>query len=234
MTGLPHWKISGQSRVFSGGDFMKFAMSYSCGKDSTLALHRMVEQGHEPVCLVVMVNEAVSRSWFHGADYDMLERYSEALALPVITCPAGGENYGPAFEAGLARAKKMGAEGVCFGDIDIDENRSWEEARCKAAGLAPCFPLWQQGREEIVHEIIRLGYKCLIKSVNRTILPAELPGTFLNETSVLTMKSAGADICGENGEYHTLAVDGPVFRKPVNVQIGDKTESGDYVFVEIK
>ena len=61
---------------------MKFAMSYSCGKDSTLALHKMIEQGHEPVCLVVMVNEAASRSYFHGADGKMLEHYAKALALP--------------------------------------------------------------------------------------------------------------------------------------------------------
>lgn len=69
---------------------MKFAMSYSCGKDSTLALHKMLEQGHEPVCLVVMVNEKAGRSYFHGADSTMLEGY----------------------------AKTMGAEAACFGDID--------------------------------------------------------------------------------------------------------------------
>ena len=51
---------------------MKFAMSYSCGKDSTLALHKMLEQGHEPVCLIVMLNREVERSYFHGADLKML------------------------------------------------------------------------------------------------------------------------------------------------------------------
>lgn len=72
---------------------MKFAMSYSCGKDSTLALHKMLEQGHEPVCLVIMVNEEAGRSYFHGADSTMLERYSQALVLPVISCPAVGTTY---------------------------------------------------------------------------------------------------------------------------------------------
>lgn len=97
---------------------MKFAMSYSCGKDSTLALHKMLEQGHEPVCLVVMVNEKAGRSYFHGADSTMLERYAKALALPMITCPADGETYQAAFETGLSKAKAMGAEAACFGDID--------------------------------------------------------------------------------------------------------------------
>lgn len=212
---------------------MKFAMSYSCGKDSTLALHKMLEQGHEPVCLVVMVNEAAGRSYFHGADAVMLEQYSKALDLPMITCPAGEAAYQLAFEEGLTKAKMMGAEAVCFGDIDIDQNRQWEEERCEAVGLTSCFPLWQREREEIVYELIRLGYKCLIKSINRMILPMELLGTFIDEDAVLVMKSAGIDVCGENGEYHTLIVDGPIFHKPLSFWIGDKIELEDYAVVDV-
>ena len=116
---------------------MKFAMSYSCGKDSTLALHKMLEQGHEPVCLVVMVNKSAGRSYFHGADHTMLKRYAQSLALSMITCPSDGTDYQSAFETGLHKAKAMGAVAACFGDIDITENRQWEEARCQAAGLVP-------------------------------------------------------------------------------------------------
>lgn len=213
---------------------MKFAMSYSCGKDSTSALHKMLEQGHEPVCLVVMVNEAAGRSYFHGADDSMLERYGKALALPMVTCPAVGEDYQQAFEAGLAKAKSMGAEGACFGDIDIEKNRQWEEARCKAAGLLPCFPLWQRGREEIVYELIRLNYQCLVKSIDRTVLPMSLLGAVLNESSVAALKAAGIDICGENGEYHTLVTDGPIFQEPLHFKVWDKLVFGDYAVADIQ
>lgn len=213
---------------------MRFAMSYSCGKDSTLALHRMIGQGHEPICLIVMVNEEVGRSYFHGADDGMLERYSEALGIPVIACPATGDTYRSAFEAGLRRAKEIGAEAACFGDIDIEEHRQWEEARCEAVGLLPFFPLWQEGRAELVSEVIRLGYRCLIKSIQSVKLPMELLGAFLDEASVSIMEKAGIDICGENGEYHTLAVDGPIFQKPLQFQLGEKSESGDYAYVEVR
>ena len=213
---------------------MKFAISYSCGKDSTLAFHKMLEQGHKPVCLVVMVNEAAGRSYFHGADETMLKRYAEALALPMIPCPAGSENYPAAFETGLEHAKRLGAEAVCFGDIDLEQNRQWEEDRCHAAGLVPCFPLWQREREEIVHELIRLGYQCLIKSVDRTVLPVDLLGTLISEASILAMRAAGVDVCGENGEYHTLAVDGPVFQKPLSFRMGDRVELGDHAFIKIE
>lgn len=212
---------------------MKFAVSYSCGKDSTLALHKMLEQGHEPVCLVVMVKEDEDRSYFHGADRAMLEQYVKALAIPVITCPAEGATYHTAFERGLSKAKAIGAEAVCFGDIDIEQNRRWEEERCKAVGLFFFFPLWRRKRKEIVYEVIRLNYRCLIKSINRKILPMDLLGTVLTEASVLAMESAGIDICGENGEYHTLAIDGPIFREPLVFQIGDKIEIGDYAVADI-
>lgn len=213
---------------------MKFAMSYSCGKDSTLALHRLMKQGHEPVCLVVMVNEEDGRSFFHGADRAMLDRYAKALALPVMACPANGATYKAAFETGLLKARKMGAEAVGFGDIDIEEHRQWDEERCQALGLLPCFPLWQEKREEVVHELIRLGYKCLIKSINRRVLPMSLLGTFLNDASLSVMKSAGVDLCGENGEYHTLTVDGPIFRQPLAFQIGENIELGDYAVADIQ
>ena len=212
---------------------MKFAMSYSCGKDSTLALHKMVEQGHEPVCLVVMVNEDAGRSYFHGADPAMLERYSQALGLSMITCPAEGETYHLAFEEGLRQAKAMGAEAAVFGDIDIKGNRQWEEDRCEAVGLVPCFPLWQRGRVENVRELVTLGYRCIIKSVDTKLLPMDLLGKFIDRDSIAVMEAAGIDICGENGEYHTLAVDGPVFRRPLTFQLGEKLELEHHAVIDI-
>lgn len=212
---------------------MKFVMSYSCGKDSTLALHKMIEQGHEPVGLLIMVNEAVGRSYFHGADPSMMERYSQALGLPMILCPTQGETYHLAFEDGLERAKAMGAEGVCFGDIDLEQNRKWGEERCAKAGLTSFFPLWQRGREENVYELVELGYRCLIKSINTNLLPRELLGKYIGNASINQMKAAGIDICGENGEYHTLVTDGPIFKEPLEFQVGGILEFGDYAVVDI-
>ncbi|MCI9175361.1 MAG: hypothetical protein HFH49_10530 [Lachnospiraceae bacterium] len=83
----------------------------------------MIKQGHEPVDLIVMVNETVDRFNFHGANPAMLKRYSEAWNLPMITCPADGESYPSAFESGLTKAKATGAKAAYFSDIDIENNR---------------------------------------------------------------------------------------------------------------
>ena len=213
---------------------MDFVMSYSCGKDSTLALHKMLEQGHRPVGLLVMFHEAQSRSFFHGADRSMLERYSQALDLPLILCPATGEEYHLAMEAGLAQAKEMGAVAACFGDIDLEENRAWSELRCKNAGLKAVFPLWHRDRRDNVKELLDTGYRCLIKSVDRRLLPETLLGRCIDEETVRIMEEHGVDVCGENGEYHTLTVDGPIFKTPLDYEMGAVLNFGDFSVIEVR
>lgn len=116
---------------------MKFVMSYSCGKDSTLALHKMVEQGHTPVALLVMFNQDQERSWFHGVDRPLLEQIAASLELPLLLCPSSGEEYHLAFEEGLRRAMEMGAEACVFGDIDIEDNAAWCGPAARRWGSPP-------------------------------------------------------------------------------------------------
>lgn len=216
------------------GDFLKFIMSYSCGKDSTLALHKMLAAGHEPAALVVMFNESAGRSYFHGADRPMLEAYGRALGLPVRPVPTAGETYHLAMETALVRlARETGAEAVSFGDIDIQANRDWCEARARAAGLKPFFPLWRRDRRENVREVMDLGYRCIIKSIHNTLLPRSLLGRVLDGDAAAEMARHGIDICGENGEYHTLAVDGPIFRQPLPFVLGKVLDFGEYSVIEV-
>ena len=212
---------------------MKFVMSYSCGKDSTLALHKLIEEGHEPVGLLIMVNKELDRSWFHGADYKLLNKFSESLQIPLILCPSVGEEYHIAFEDGLRKAKECGAEGVGFGDIDIENNRKWCTDRCEAVGIGAEFPLWQRGREAIVQEIISKGYRCIIKSINNELLPKQLLGRTLDMEVAHIMASRGLDVCGENGEYHTIAVDGPIFKNRLEIQIGEVLDFGNRSVIDI-
>lgn len=212
---------------------MKFVMSYSCGKDSTLALHKMLTAGHEAVALIVMCNHDADRSYFHGADYKMLEEYSKALDIPLLLTPTKGEEYHLNMEASLRKAMKMGAEAACFGDIDIEGNRAWSEERCKNVGLAAMFPLWQRDRAENVYEIIALGYKCVVKALKNDLLPKEILGRILDLEVVEIMKKSGIDICGENGEYHTLAVDGPIFKHPLPYKVKGIMDIDNHSYADI-
>ena len=212
---------------------MKFIMSYSCGKDSTLALHHMTAQGNEPVALLTMVNQDADPSFFHGADYSMLRAYSDALGIPLLPVPTAGETYHLAMERSLKEAAALGAEAACFGDIDIERNRAWCEARCQSAGLKAVFPLWHRDRGGNVRQLVALGYQCLIKSINNTLLPKSLLGRIIDADVIAIMRECGIDICGENGEYHALVMNGPVFRRPLAYQTGEILDFGDYSVIEV-
>lgn len=208
-------------------------MAYSCGKDSTLALHHMIAQGNDPVALITMVNEAEERSFFHGADLQMLQAYSKALNIPILITPATGDTYHLEMEKSLRKAVSLGAEIACFGDIDLEGNRAWGEERCKNAGIQAVFPLWQKNRTENVYELIGLGYQCLIKSINHTLLPREVLGRILDAETIDLMKRCGIDVCGENGEYHTLVVDGPIFCNPLTYKTGEILNFNDFSVIEV-
>ena len=213
---------------------MKFVLSYSCGKDSTLALHKMLEQGHEPVGLLVMVNQEAGRSWFHGVDPELLEEISRSLDIPLIPCPSTGEEYHLVMEEGLCRAKELGAQAAVFGDIDIEEHAQWCRGRCEAAGLEGVFPLWQRDRKENAREILALGYQCVMKCVRNDARPQEMLGKVLDDSLLRQMESLGIDVCGENGEYHTIVLGGPIFHTPVPYTCGEILDFGNISAMDIR
>ena len=212
---------------------MKFAMSYSCGKDSTLALHKMISSGNECVALIIVINRDQGRSFFHGISTDLLRKYEDSLAIPVIECPSNGEDYHLAIEKGFRRSREMGAEAIVFGDIDIQGNRDWSEERCRNAGIDPVFPLWHADRKKNVEEVISSGYTCIIKTINNTLLPEELLGKAIDKDTVAVMEERGIDICGENGEYHTFTADGPIFKKPLEYAAGEILRFGDFSVIDV-
>lgn len=211
---------------------MRFALAYSCGKDSTFALHKMLQAGHEPALLVTLFREDQNRSWFHGATKKMLAVYEQALAVPLVAQAATGANYAEAFESALKYAICQKNITACaFGDIDLEANRRWEEMRCEKVGIKSVFPLWNMPRAVIIRELLDAGYKCVIKTINTTKLQ-HLPqariedlaqkylGQYLDAAFISELENLGCDACGENGEYHTLAVDGPIFKQPVHYETG--------------
>lgn len=129
---------------------------------------------------------------------------------------------------------EMGAETACFGDIDIEGNRQWSEERCRRVGIKYEFPLWQQSREEIVRRILDLGFKCVIKNINNEMLPDHILGKILDDEVIRVMEDAGIDICGENGEFHTTCVDGPVFKTPLPYELGEVLHFGNRSVVDIR
>ncbi len=204
----------------------KFCMSYSCGKDSTLALYRLIQNGFTPVALIIAVNRNNGRSWFHNIEDNLINELSKQINIPVIKAQGCGDTYREKFIEALNEARDLGASFCAFGDIDLQEHRDWCEETAKGANLEAVFPLWKNDRKAVVMEFIDSGFKAVIKTVTKT--HGVSPG-FLNQTLstdiVTQFEILGIDVCGENGEYHTFVYDGPIFTKPVEFDITGMHES---------
>lgn len=223
----------------NGGNNMgkKFIMSYSCGKDSTLALYRMIQQGHKPSALLVTVDKKAGRSWFHGVPNELLDEVSKALDIPLMIVESSGTDYEVTFKEALIRAKEnLGIDSCVYGDIDLEGHREWCTDRCEEAGIEAVFPLWQEGREDLVYEFIDSGFKTVIKNVNLQWLGEEFLGKTLTREVVHDIKATGSDACGENGEYHSFVYDGPLFKNPIDFEAAGivKTETHGYLDIRGK
>ena len=198
----------------------RFVTSWSGGKDSALAFHRARAAGGEPLALLNMLDEAGERSRSHGLRPEVLAAQAEALGVPLRTARASWATYEAGFTGLLAGAKADGAQAAVFGDIDLAAHREWEEKVCAAAGLRASLPLWLEPRRALVDELLGLGFRALLVAVKEDALPAGLLGRTLDAALVAEIERLGADACGENGEYHTVLVDGPDFARPLTLLPG--------------
>ena len=209
-----------------------FATSWSGGKDSCFALMQAMQQGFAPKALLNMMNENGKISRSHGIPLEILERQAAMLGLPIITKPASWNNYEQTFIQSLHELKDAyQIESVVFGDIDLQAHRDWEEKVCEAAGLHAILPLWKQDRKALVLKMISSGIETYIVSCNSTMGEKYL-GKQITIKLVAELENLGIDVCGENGEYHTLVVNAPVFAKPLEIIFGKKQLHEDYWFVE--
>ncbi len=198
----------------------KFITSWSGGKDSALAFHRAKQAGGVPLAIVNMLDEAGQRSRSHGLRPEVIEAQASALGVPLRTARTSWTSYESEFTALLAGAAADGATAAVFGDIDLAAHRDWEEKVCASAGLRVSLPLWLEPRRTLVDELLGLGFRALIVAVKEDALPARLLGRALDAGLVAEIEGLGADACGENGEYHTVLVDGPDFAQPLSLVPG--------------
>lgn len=211
----------------------KFVMSFSVGKDSTLALYRMINKGYIPIGILTTIKKDKSKSWTHGITNKLLEQVSDSLNIPLIKVECDVIEYENEFENALRKAKNMGANICVFGDIDIQEHKEWDIKRCENTGLEAVFPLWQEDRELLVYEFIDSGFKTIIKTVNLNNMGSEFLGKILTKEVVKDIKQTGSDACGENGEYHTFVIDGPIFKKAIEFENKGIIIDGNYGYLDI-
>lgn len=198
--------------------------SWSGGKDSALALHEAVVAGAEPRLLVAMMIEGGERSRSHGLSRALLEAQAEAVGLPIRFAAASWDDYEDEMARLLtAGAAEFGTPVGVFGDIDIEGHREWVEGVCARAGVEAILPLWQRDRRRLMDDLLQAGFEPVIVAVRDGVLPPELLGTTIDAGVVDELERLGSDAAGENGEFHSLVVDGPLFRRRLAIELGERS-----------
>jgi len=216
---------------------VKVLVSWSSGKDSAWMLHVLNTQQPGAVAgLLTSMNEVADRVAMHAVRADVLRAQAAAAGLPLYTVPlpspCPNDVYEERMTAMVRRAASEGFTHVAFGDLFLEDVRRYREDRMAGTGLTPIFPLWGRPTAPLSREMLAGGLDAVITCVDPRQVPRALAGRRYDAQLVADLP-AGADPCGERGEFHSCVVAGPMFSRRLEVTVGDVVDRDGFVFADV-
>lgn len=203
----------------------KIALFWSGGKDSALALYRLLkEDKYQVVYLVTTINQNFKRISMHGVREELLDQQGHSLDIPLLKMyvdEASNSAYEKQLEFVFKKLKSENIFKVAFGDIFLEDLKEYRDQKLLNSGMQGIYPLWKNDTKKLIAEFLSLKFKTITCCVNDAYFSerdagVEITGEWINNLP------GDVDPCGENGEYHTFCYDGPIFKKPVKFTIGEK------------
>jgi uncharacterized protein (TIGR00290 family) len=203
----------------------KVIVAWSGGKDSTLALYKILENSrYEVLDLLTTMTKDYERDSVHGVRYVLLEQQVSSLGFRLermlISKGASNEEYKREMLKTLTRHLAVGVFSVVFGDIFLEDVRKYREQALAVVGMKGIFPLWKRDTKELSRTFINLGFKAIIVSIDTDFLGEDFVGREYDE-QFLSDLPENVDPCGENGEFHSFVYDGPIFHERVLFKKGE-------------
>ncbi len=215
---------------------MKTLLAWSSGKDSAWTLHVLRQQGVAVSALLTTINQAADRVAMHGVRSSLLDAQSESAGLPVwkipLPWPCTNEDYESQMSAACRRAVAEGFDTMAFGDLFLTDIRQYRERQLAGSGLTPLFPLWEIPTGRLARDMIAGGLRARLSCVDTKALDGSFAGREF-DLELLADLPTGADPCGENGEFHTFAYGGPMFRAPIEIEVGEVHDTGAFVYRDL-
>jgi uncharacterized protein (TIGR00290 family) len=216
---------------------VKILVSWSTGKDSAWMLHA-INQEHPGAAagLLTTTNEAFDRVAMHAVRRELLEAQATAARLPLhvlpLPWPCSNEQYESIMKTAIEGFVADGFTHVAFGDLFLEDVRRYREEKLAGTGIAPVFPLWQRPTDALAREMIDGGIETYLACVDLKQLPIAFAGRRLDH-GLLAELPAGADPCGEKGEFHTFVAAGPMLTRRIPVAVGDVVEREGFAFADL-
>jgi uncharacterized protein (TIGR00290 family) len=212
-------------------------VSWSGGKDSCMALEQILtEDRFQVAALVTTLTRESDCISMHGVRRVLLERQAQSLGFPleqvVIPRSASNQEYEAALEHSLAAYREAGVESIVFGDLFLEDIRSYREALFDRLGMRPLFPLWKRDTSALIRDFITRGFKTVITCVNSRSLDSSFAGRVI-DSDFLSRLPPDVDPCGENGEFHTFVFDGPLFKQDIPFKAGNVRLEENHYFCDL-
>jgi len=203
----------------------KAIFNWSGGKDSSLALYEIVQRKeYEITCLMSSVNDYYNRVSMHGVRVELMEQQAASIGFPLrlLRLPEmpSMEDYNREMFALMKSFKDDGIDYSIYGDIFLEDLKIYREGQLAKVGMHGVFPIWKRDTTELIKEFISKGFKAVLVCVNEKYLDKPFAGRLIDETFLNDLPK-NVDPCGENGEYHSFVFDGPIFKTPINFEMGE-------------
>lgn len=198
---------------------MRIISSWSGGKDSCLACYKAINNGDQVKYLLNFISREYKRCCFHGLEAKLLNLQADLIGIPIFQKEVSADmgEYETEFKQAVSDLKTRGAEGMVFGDIYLEEHRIWVDRVCKDLGIQPIEPLWGIPPEKVLEDFIDLQFKAIVVSCKADLFDKELIGRVLDKGLLKELRRKNICPCGENGEFHTFVIDGPIFKKRIEI-----------------
>ncbi|ORU89744.1 MAG: ATP-binding protein [Cycloclasticus sp. symbiont of Poecilosclerida sp. M] len=215
----------------------KTLLSWSSGKDSAWTLYQLQQDDDiELVGLVTTVNETHQRVAMHAVRVELLKQQAQAAGLPLHTIniphPCTNEIYNQAMNNFFDSIKGKGITHMAFGDLYLEDIRQYRIDNLKPTGLEPLFPLWLKATKQLAQAMLAGGLKTRITCVDPKQIPMSFCGREFDQ-QFLDDLPEGVDPCGENGEFHSFAYAGPMFKHEIKITSGEVVERDGFVFADL-
>ena len=215
----------------------KTLLSWSSGKDSAWALQLLQQDPSVDVAgLFCTVNKTFNRVAMHAVRVELLKQQAEYIGLPLhiieIPYPCSNTEYADKMSEFIGRCKQQNILCMAFGDLFLDDVRQYRENNLSGTGITPLFPLWGLPTDKLATTMIDAGLRARITCVDPKQLTEEFAGRQFDH-SFLSDLPDDADPCGENGEFHSFVFDGPMFKKPLSVSVGETVQRDGFVFCDL-
>ncbi len=212
-------------------------LSWSSGKDSAWALHVMRQDPDISVTgLFCTINQQFERVAMHAVRVSLLQQQADSIGLPIrlipIPYPCSNAEYAKIMDGFITDVKQSGVECFAFGDLFLEDIREYREKSLSGSGITPIFPVWGMDTRVLATTMLESGLRAQITCVDPSQLSADFSGREF-DADFLRDLPPQVDPCGENGEFHSFAFDGPMFGHKINICVGETTTRDDFVFTDL-